>query len=64
MKLRTYKNVTEYNANRAWCFPAVKQFSPRRQWEIRKKDTNLINAEYKKKFKDTFAEKNANELIH
>jgi hypothetical protein len=24
MKLRTYKNVTEYNANKAWCFPAVK----------------------------------------
>ena len=62
MKLRTYKNITEYNANRAWCFPSVKQFSPRKQWEIRKKDTALINAEYKRKFNDTFAQKNANEL--
>lgn len=64
MKLRTYKNVTEYNANRPWCFPSVKQFSPRKQWEIRKKDTGLVNAEYKRKFNDDFAQKNANELLH
>ena len=55
MNMRTYKNITEYNANKAWCFPSVKKFSPRKQWEIRKKDTALINPEYKRKFNDTFA---------
>jgi hypothetical protein len=38
MKLRCYKNTTDYNANQPWCFPSVKQFSPRRQWAQRKKD--------------------------
>ena len=64
MNLRNYKNTTEFNAARPFLFPAVRQFSPRRQWAERKKDTSLLNAEFKRKFNDKFAEKNANELLH
>ena len=64
MKLRTYRNVTEYNAPKPWSFPSVKHFSPRKQWSERKNDQKLINAEYKKKFNDQFKERNANELLH
>ena len=35
--------------------PATKEFSPKKQWQVRKADTNLINAEFKKKFSDKFA---------
>ena len=55
MKLRTYKNLTDYNANKPWLYPATKEFSPKKQWQVRKADTNLINAEFKKKFSDKFA---------
>lgn len=30
MNLRTYKNITEYNASKPFSFPSVKQFSPRK----------------------------------
>ena len=30
MKLRTYRNLTDYNAQKPWSFPAVKQFSPKK----------------------------------
>lgn len=26
MKLRTYRNVTEFKANKAWLYPAFKHF--------------------------------------
>ena len=45
-------------------FPSVRQFSPRKQWAERTKDTSLLNAEFTRKFNDKFAEKNANELLH
>lgn len=64
MNLRNYKNTTEFNAARPFLFPTVRQFSPRRQWAERKKDTSLLNAEFKRKFNDKFAERNANELLH
>ena len=64
MKLRNYKNLSEFYANKPWCFPSVKMFSPKKQWAQRKYDNNLINAEYKRKFKDNFALKNAGELQH
>lgn len=64
MKLRTYKNLTDYNHSKPWLYPATKDFSPKKQWSIRKGDTNLINAEYKKKFTDKFAQKNHNEMAH
>ena len=32
MNLRSYKNVTDFNANKPFSFPSVKQFSPRKQW--------------------------------
>lgn len=64
MKLRNYKNITEYYANKPWCFPSVKEFSPRKQWALSKQDVNLLNAEFKKKFVDRYYEKNASELIH
>lgn len=34
------------------------------QWAEAKKDQNLINAEFKRKFNDKFVQKNANELQH
>ena len=64
MNLRNYKNTTEFNAARPFLFPGVKTFSPRRQWAERKKDNEQLNAEFKRKFNDKFAEKNANELMH
>jgi len=64
MKLRNYKNSSEFYAGRHWCFPSVKVFSPKKQWAQRKGDVNLLNAEYKRKFKDQFAQKNAGELQH
>ena len=64
MKLRNYRNITEYNAFKPWCFPSVKEFSPRKQLAQQKQDTNLLNAEFKKKFVDRYYEKNASELIH
>ena len=64
MNLRCYKNITEFNANKAFSFPSVKQFSPRKQWQMMKKDNSLLNAEFKRKFNDRFAEPNANELRH
>lgn len=64
LNLRNYKNTTEWLAAKPFQFPAVRDFSPRKQWRERKMDHMLINAEYKKKFNDQFAVKNANELIH
>ena len=64
MNLRSYKNVTDFNAPKPFSFPSVKQFSPRRQWQMPKRDNQLLNAEFKKKFNDKFAEPNANELLH
>lgn len=64
MNLRSYKNVTEFNAHKPFSFPSVKQFSPRKQWASNKRDNQLLNAEFKKKFNDKFAEANANELLH
>jgi hypothetical protein len=62
--LRNYKNTTEFLAGKPFLFPSVRQFSPRHQWEATKRDQNLINAEFRKKFNDTFAQKNANDLRH
>ena len=45
-------------------FPSVKQFSPRKQWAIAKRDNSALNAEFKKKFNDRNFEPNANELLH
>ena len=64
MNLRQYKNTTEFNAFKPFLFPGVKSFSPRSQWMPRKQDAKLINEEYKRKFNDKFAQKNANELMH
>lgn len=64
MNLRSYKNVTEFNAYKPFSFPSVKQFSPRKQWQMPKRDNSQLNAEFKKKFNDKFAEPNANELLH
>ena len=64
MKLRTYRNVTEFKANKAWCYPSIKEFSQKHQWTKRRKDTNLLNSEFKAKFNDKFEERNANELLH
>lgn len=43
MKLRTYRNVTEFKANKAWCYPAFKKFEDANQWSKRKRDVNLLN---------------------
>jgi len=64
MKLRTYRNVTEFKANKAWCYPAFKKFEDVNQWSKRKRDVNLLNSEFKQKFNDKFEERNANELLH
>ena len=55
--------MTTYHP-KSWSFPAVKSFSCKRQWAEKKKDTQLKNAEYKKKFIAGFREKNQNELQH
>ena len=64
MNLRTYKTVTEFNTYKTLSFPTMKQFSPRKQWHVAKKDNSSLNPEFKKKFNDMFAEPNANELLH
>jgi hypothetical protein len=64
MNLRSYKNITEYNAFKPFSFPSKQQFSPRKQWSLAKKDVGLLNPEYKKKFNDKFKEANTNELLH
>ena len=64
MKLRTYRNITDFKAGKPWCYPATKEFSQKHQWSKRRKDTGLLNAEFKFKFNDRFEEKNANELLH
>ena len=64
MKLRTYRNVTEFKANKAWLYPSFKQFKEKDQWTKRRRDTNLLNSEFKQKFNDKFEERNANELLH
>jgi len=64
VKLRSYKNYCDYNAPRPWVFPPVRDFSPRSQWEKKKADTELLNAEFKVPFSDKFEEKNANMLMH
>ena len=64
LKLRNYKNITDFMAMKPWIFPPVKKFSPRQQWDQRKKDTNLLNPEFKTHFNDTVSVKNTNELIH
>ena len=64
MNLRTYKNITEFNASKPFQFPSVRQFSPRKQWQSAKRDNSLLNAEFKKKFNDSFKEPNTNELLH
>ena len=52
MNLRNYKNTTEFNAQKPFLFPAVKAFSPAKQWLQRKADHKLINGEFTKKFND------------
>mmetsp|Transcript_9681 Transcript_9681/g.16285 ORF Transcript_9681/g.16285 Transcript_9681/m.16285 type:complete len:195 (-) Transcript_9681:46-630(-) len=64
LKLRSYKNVTDYQAQKPWCFPAVKEFSPKKQWSQKKMDNSLLNAEFKRRFMDKYEQKNANELQH
>ena len=64
MNLRSYKNITEYNAFKPFSFPSKQQFSPRKQWSLAKRDVGLLNAEYRKKFNDKFKEANTNELLH
>lgn len=64
IKLRNYKNGTDFITNKAWVFPPVKKFSPKYQWDQVKRDQEMINPEYKTKFNDTIVQKNTNELIH
>jgi len=64
MKLRKYKNMTDFTTHKPFVFPAVKEFGSKSQWAQRKKDTGLLNAEFKKNYNDKFSEKNFNELRH
>jgi len=63
VKLRNYKNLSGFLGSQPWTYPAIKEFTPAKQWESKKKDTALLNPEYKTKFTDTFKEKNLNEII-
>ena len=64
MNLRNYKNVTDYNAYKPFLFPAIRDFSPKKQWAEKKKDVQMLNPDFKKQFSDRFSQKNANELLH
>jgi|688.fasta_scaffold461236_1 hypothetical protein len=62
MNLRKYKNATNYEANEAWQYPKVKNFSPKNQLnEIRQsiKDKNALG-----KYLPGVSEANANEILH
>ena len=48
MKLRTYRNISEFKANKPWCYPSTKQFSQKHQWSKKVKDVQLLNAEFTK----------------
>lgn len=38
IKLRNYKNGTDFTTSKPWVFPPVKKFSPKQQWDQVKKD--------------------------
>ena len=48
MNLRNYKNVTDYNAYKPFLFPAIRDFSPKKQWAEKKKDVQMLNPDFKK----------------
>jgi len=56
--------MTDFTTHKPFVFPAVKEFGSKSQWAQRKKDTGLLNAEFKKNYNDKFSEKNFNELRH
>ena len=64
MKLRSYKNTTNFGADEPFKYPAPKAFSPKAQLKDLTDGMGNKNTEFKIKFKDKFGEKNANEIIH
>jgi len=63
IKLRNYKNLSDFYSIRPWIYPAVKEFNPSRQFEIKRKDVQLLNPEFKTEFKDKFAQRNVSYII-
>lgn len=64
MNLRSYKNSTQFNAQEPWRLPGPKEFSPMSQYNETRTFLTSKNGEFKGKFKDKLAERNAGEIMH
>lgn len=62
MKLRGYRNDTDFKADRPWLVPFKREFSPSQQYESVKEQLNRTIGDYKFKFNDQLYERNSNML--
>jgi len=58
LKLRNYKNLSDFYTHKPWLYPPIRDFSPAKQLARERNEINLLNQDYRTKFSEKFGERN------